>query len=69
MRCAAHATTTRSPLLGVIADPAAYSQEQCSAVLARIHEGSGGLQLVCKVRAAALLSPLSSPLDPPANLG
>ena len=39
----------RSTQLGVVADPAVYSREECSATLARIHEGSGGLQLVCKV--------------------
>jgi hypothetical protein len=37
------------PQLGVVADPAVYTRGECAATLARIHEGSGGLQLVCKV--------------------
>lgn len=42
--------TSRSPHLGVIADPAVYTREQCAAVLSKVHDGSGGgLQLVCKV--------------------
>lgn len=38
------------PRLDVVEDPLVYSPEQCNLVLRKVHEQSGGLQLVCKVR-------------------
>jgi hypothetical protein len=37
------------PLLETYEDPATYSPEESNKILAKIHELSGGLQLVCKV--------------------
>ncbi|KAF6261285.1 hypothetical protein COO60DRAFT_792171 [Scenedesmus sp. NREL 46B-D3] len=38
------------PRLDVVEDPLVYSPEQCTLVLRRVHEQSGGLQLISKVQ-------------------
>jgi len=37
------------PRLDVVEDPISYTTEQCNLVLRKVHEQSGGLQLICKV--------------------
>lgn len=35
--------------LDVVEDPLVYTPDQCNLVLRKVHEQSGGLQLICKV--------------------
>lgn len=37
------------PRLDVVEDPLVYTPDQCALVLRKVHEQSGGLQLICKV--------------------
>lgn len=43
------------PRLDAVVDPICYTTSQLSLVLRKVHEQSGGLQLICKVSCSVLV--------------
>lgn len=56
------------PRLDAVVDPICYTPSQLSLVLRKVHEQSGGLQLICKVGLGVLQSVGGAHLHPHASI-